>query len=122
MVQTCIGIQRGSVRSHVSTDATIWVLRGGMRESMCRGCGGSLPGAFLDLGHTPLANAYVHPERAVETERTYPLAVAYCPSCHLVQLNETVAPEDLFSEYLYFSSYSDSFVTHARTLAEELSV
>jgi SAM-dependent methyltransferase len=87
----------------------------------CRGCGKSLPEPFLDLGCTPLANAYVPVEHADEPDTLYPLAVSYCPGCHLVQLTETVPPETLFTEYLYFSSYSDSFIAHARSMAAELS-
>jgi hypothetical protein len=79
-----------------------------------------LPEPFLDLGSTPLANAYVSPERASEPDPAYPLAVSYCPHCHLVQLRDTVPPDRLFTEYLYFSSYSDSFVAHARAMACEL--
>ena len=89
--------------------------------SRCLGCTAVLPDPFLDLGETPLANAFVRPEDAHLSERRYPLAVAFCPSCSLVQLTHTVPPEQLFSEYLYFSSYSDTFLVHARTMAEELS-
>lgn len=89
-------------------------------ETTCLGCGGSLPDAFLDLGKMPLANAYVWPEQAHLQEPTYHLAVACCPVCHLVQLTEPVPPENLFSEYLYFSSYSESFLGHARGMAKTL--
>ena len=87
----------------------------------CRGCGERLPAPFLDLGALPLANALVHPDRASETDARFPLAVSYCAGCHLVQLTETVDPADLFSDYLYFSSYSESFVAHARAMADDLS-
>jgi SAM-dependent methyltransferase len=86
----------------------------------CLGCGAALPDAFLNLGKTPLANSYVKPENASLPEPAYRLAVAYCPSCHLVQLTDLVPPEDLFSEYLYFSSYSQSYVEHAREMAASL--
>lgn len=89
-------------------------------ERTCLGCGGSIPDAFLDLGKMPLANAYVRPENAHLPEPTYQLAVVYCPACHLVQLTDVVPPEEMFSEYLYFSSYSDSFLAHAREMAESL--
>ena len=87
----------------------------------CLGCTAALPEPFLDLGETPLANAYVRPADAHLPERRYPLAVAFCPSCYLVQLTHTVPPEQLFSKYLYFSSYSDTFLAHARAMAEDLS-
>lgn len=86
----------------------------------CRGCDAVLPAPFLDLGRTPLANSYLRSQEAHQAEETYPLATAYCPQCHLVQLTETVAPEKLFSEYLYFSSFSDSFLEHSRLMAEDL--
>ena len=86
----------------------------------CRGCQAPLPPPFLDLGEMPLANALVPPDRAAQPDPRYPLAVAYCARCHLVQLTETIDPRQLFSEYLYFSSYSESFVAHARAMADEL--
>lgn len=86
----------------------------------CLGCGHKLPGAFLDLGEMPLANSYLEPENKDKAEALYRLAVAYCPECHLVQITHRVAPEDLFSSYLYFSSYSDTFVKHAAAMAESL--
>ena len=86
-------------------------------EGGCLGCGAALSPAFLDLGTTPLANSYVPPEHAGRIDEAFPLAVVYCDGCRLVQLTHTVAPERLFSEYLYFSSYSESFLAHARDMA-----
>lgn len=91
-----------------------------MRAACCRGCGGVTPAPFLDLGRTPLANAFVHPERVQAPEPTFPLAVTHCPRCQLVQLTEVVAPEVLFREYVYFSSYSETFLAHARAMAAAL--
>jgi SAM-dependent methyltransferase len=90
-------------------------------NATCLGCTGALAPPFVDLGSTALANAFVHPERAHLPDPTFPLAVARCPACHLVQLTDTVDPGALFSEYVYFSSYSDLFLAHARALAEALS-
>lgn len=90
-------------------------------HTRCLGCGGALAPPFVDLGSTPLANAFVRPERAHLPDPTFPLAAARCPACHLVQLTDTVDPVALFSEYVYFSSYSDLFLAHARALAETLS-
>lgn len=84
----------------------------------CLGCGGASPAVFLDLGRTPLANSYLPAEVDCGGEESFPLAVAYCVSCHLVQLAATVRPDKLFSEYAYFSSYSESFLEHARRMAE----
>jgi SAM-dependent methyltransferase len=95
-------------------------LRPGRDDRLCLGCGSSLPPPFLDLGSTPLANAYLRPERAKLPEETFPLAVAYCANCHLVQLADRVLPDRMFGEYLYFSSYSDSFLNHACRMVNEM--
>jgi SAM-dependent methyltransferase len=84
----------------------------------CRGCGSALPTPFLDLGTQPLANALLDP--GAEVEARYPLAVCRCAECQLVQLERTVDPEALFSEYVYFSSYSDTFLAHAERMAATL--
>jgi SAM-dependent methyltransferase len=89
-------------------------------RGLCLGCSARLPEPFLDLGVTPLANSYVRPERVGEREPTFPLLVAYCPSCHLVQLTDLVPPEEMFSDYPYFTSFSDSHLAHARRLADSL--
>jgi SAM-dependent methyltransferase len=85
----------------------------------CRSCGGRLD-VFLDLGKTPLANALPRPEDLGRPEPRFPLEVALCASCALVQITETVPPEILFSDYLYFSSFSTTMVEHARSLAARL--
>jgi SAM-dependent methyltransferase len=74
----------------------------------------------LSLGRTPLANALVDKESAPGSEATYPLDLVFCTACSLVQIVETVPPEVLFREYLYFSSFSDAMVDHARRLAGRL--
>jgi SAM-dependent methyltransferase len=86
----------------------------------CLGCGAVLSDPFLDLGHTPLANSYLQPGHDLSSEEKFRLAVTYCDRCHLVQLTDLVAPAKLFSEYLYFSSYSESFLAHAKAMAAEL--
>jgi SAM-dependent methyltransferase len=86
----------------------------------CLGCAAALQSPFLNLGRTPLANSYLKPDQDRHLEEKFPLAVAYCDGCHIVQLTDLVAPEKLFSEYLYFSSYSESFLAHAKSMAAEL--
>jgi len=87
-------------------------------DKHCLGCSAQLGAAFLDLGRTPLANSYLTPEQAAAgREESFPLAVAYCGGCHLVQLTHQVEPDKLFSRYLYFSSFSDSFLEHSRKMA-----
>jgi SAM-dependent methyltransferase len=68
----------------------------------------------------PLANAMLTPEQLHEPEPTYPLVLAFCPDCSLVQITETVPPEQLFREYLYFSSFSDTLLRHAGDLVTRL--
>lgn len=92
-----------------------------MDRGACLGCGRRLPGAFLDLGAMPLANAYVRPGFAQEPEPRFPLAVVHCAECHLVQLTDPVPSKDLFGEYLYFSSYSETFLAHAQEMAATIS-
>ncbi len=72
------------------------------------------------MGSTPLANRLLTDEQLGEQEPTWPLDLAWCPKCSLVQITETVAPEILFRDYAYFSSFSDTMVSHAKTIAERL--
>ena len=80
----------------------------------CRFCTAPLRHTFVDLGMSPLCESYVPAERVGSVEAFYPLHARVCESCLLVQLEEFVAAEDIFTEYAYFSSYSDSWVAHAR--------
>jgi SAM-dependent methyltransferase len=86
----------------------------------CRACGGTRVPLILPLGRTPLANSLVSPDVARTAEPTYPLELVFCEDCTLVQINETVPPEHMFSDYAYFSSFSDTMLAHARTLVERV--
>lgn len=86
----------------------------------CRLCGASLTRTFVDLGMSPLCEAYVPAERLDDAEVFYPLHVRICASCLLVQLPAYVAETDIFSNYAYFSSYSESWVAHARRYARAI--
>jgi SAM-dependent methyltransferase len=90
--------------------------RGG--AGVCRACGAALEHVFADLGMQPLANTYPSAAELERPEPFYPLRVLVCDRCFLVQLGEYVSPEHIFSDYAYFSSYSDSWLEHARTFAE----
>jgi SAM-dependent methyltransferase len=83
----------------------------------CRLCGVPLEHVFVDLGMSPLSNAYLLPEQCGRMEPFYPLCAYVCRQCWLVQLEEFRSPEDIFSEYAYFSSYSESWLQHAREYA-----
>jgi SAM-dependent methyltransferase len=84
----------------------------------CRFCAAPLRNTFVDLGMSPLCESYVPAERLGAMEPFYPLHVRVCDRCLLVQLEEVVAPDEIFTEYAYFSSYSDSWVAHARDYVE----
>jgi SAM-dependent methyltransferase len=85
----------------------------------CRFCGAPLRHTLVDLGMSPLCESYVSAERLNTMEAFYPLHARVCERCLLVQLEEFVAADEIFSEYAYFSSYSDSWVAHARAYVDE---
>ena len=85
-----------------------------MGQSQCRSCGTTLAHTFVDLGMSPLANSYIKPEQRSRMEPFYPLHVYVCSACLLVQLEQFSSPHDIFSDYAYFSSFSDSWLAHAK--------
>ena len=92
------------------------------RITCCRSCGSGELTPVLDLGSTPLANALLTRDQIGQPEKTYPLELVFCPHCALVQITHTVDPEELFSDYVYFSSFSDGMLKHAESLVDELVV
>ena len=86
----------------------------------CRFCGSHLSETFADLGMSPLSNSFIPPERARSMEPTYPLHAWVCSECRLVQLEEFESPEHIFSDYLYFSSFSESWLRHAEAYADAM--
>ena len=86
--------------------------------SGCLHCGQPLRHTFVDLGASPLCESYLSPEKLNQMEPFYPLHVYVCERCFLVQLEEFVSPQEIFTEYAYFSSYADSWVEHMRRYAE----
>jgi SAM-dependent methyltransferase len=80
----------------------------------CRACGAVLTRTFVDLGLSPLCESYLRAEQLNQAEVFYPLHVFVCERCYLVQLQQYVSTEHIFSEYAYFSSYSESWLEHAR--------
>ncbi len=89
-----------------------------MGRSLCRSCGASLEHTFVDLGMSPLANSYIKPEQRNHMEPFFPLHVYVCEKCLLVQLEQFSTPHDIFSDYAYFSSFSDSWLTHAKVYVD----
>lgn len=91
----------------------------GMKEAIvCRSCGAKQLQQVLDLGLQPLANNLLLPDDLGKAEPRFPLELLVCSQCWLMQIGDLVPPVKLFSEYLYFSSFSDLMLTHARTAAE----
>lgn len=84
----------------------------------CRFCGAALSRTFADLGLTPLANSYVRADAADRGEAFLPLHAYVCGSCFLVQISEYQSPQAIFEDYAYFSSFSDSWLAHAKRYAE----
>lgn len=87
-------------------------------RNTCRICDSNDLHLVLDLGQTPLANAYLKSADEIPAEKWFPLTVRWCRNCHLLQLGEVVAPDILFRHYLYASGYSDFVHVHNRALAE----
>jgi len=81
----------------------------------CRLCQAPLTKTFVDLGMSPLCESFLAADQTDRMEPYFPLHVLVCDSCFLVQLQEYVNPESIFTEYAYFSSYSTSWVAHAKT-------
>jgi SAM-dependent methyltransferase len=84
----------------------------------CLGCGAPLTRSLIDLGVQPLANSYLPSYATDQAEPKYPLHVRVCDACLLVQVEKVVPPEEIFGDYAYFSSYSDSWVAHVKSYVE----
>lgn len=89
-----------------------------MKERTCRFCNAPLKNSFVDLGMSPLSNAYIRPENLRAGESFYPLHAYVCADCFLVQLEKFESPEQIFGDYAYFSSYSESWLKHAGEYTE----
>ncbi len=85
----------------------------------CRSCGSTHSLPVIDLGLQPLANNLLRPEDIGKPEPRFPLAVFVCSDCWLMQITDTVPPVDLFSDYIYFSSFSDAMLRHAKAAVQK---
>jgi len=83
-----------------------------LQTKNCRFCGNPLTLTFSDLGMSPLSNAFVKPEAFNQMERFFPLHAYVCEACYLVQLEQFASPAEIFDDYAYFSSYSQSWLQH----------
>jgi len=91
-----------------------------MKIHHCRSCEAPLHQTFIDLGASPLSNSYLKPEQIDDMEPFYPLNVRVCTNCWLAQLPMIVKPEHIFSDYAYFSSFSDSWLKHSEAYVEKV--
>ncbi|MCP3391515.1 class I SAM-dependent methyltransferase [Bradyrhizobium sp. CCGB12] len=91
-----------------------------MDRHRCRFCAEELDETFVDLGLSPLANSFVPKEREDATEPTYPLHARVCRACGLVQLPQFEPAANIFDQYLYYSSYSESWLRHSERYAAEM--
>jgi hypothetical protein len=89
-------------------------------ETNCLFCGAALEEVFVDLGVSPLANSFVKPDQLAAMEPFFPLRVFVCGSCLLVQSEPYAAPETIFVDYAYFSSYSKTWLDHCERYAERM--
>jgi predicted TPR repeat methyltransferase len=92
----------------------------GAMDHRCRFCDTPLRHVVVDLGVSPLCESFLRADQLDEMEPFYPLRVMVCDQCFLVQLPAYVTPDVIFTEYAYFSSFSDSWIEHARRYAEEM--
>lgn len=89
-----------------------------VKRSTCRFCGHELKHDLVDLGLSPLANEYLRAEDISRGQRFYPLSVKVCDGCWLAQTSEYISPEDIFSDYKYFSSFSTSWLAHCEAYVD----
>jgi SAM-dependent methyltransferase len=89
-------------------------------EPRCLFCAAPLRHTFVDLGASPLCESYLSKDQLNRMEPFYPLHVRVCERCYLVQLQEYVKPEEIFTDYAYFSSYSETWLEHARMYTEQV--
>jgi 2-polyprenyl-3-methyl-5-hydroxy-6-metoxy-1,4-benzoquinol methylase len=91
-----------------------------MKPAACRFCGAPLGLSFADLGMSPPSNSFLQAADLNRMERFYPLHAWVCEQCFLVQLEEFETPEQIFSDYAYFSSYSESWLAHAQAYTQAM--
>ncbi|WP_019552558.1 class I SAM-dependent methyltransferase [Propionispira raffinosivorans] len=88
------------------------------KKIFCRFCQHEIKHTFIDLGMSPLSNSYISMDKSEQGQISYPLHVRVCDQCFLVQLEEFETPSDIFNDYAYFSSFSTSWLKHAKDYVE----
>ena len=109
----CAAVKRIHMAEHLSEDPA--------GTGGCRFCGAPLQHVFVDLGMSPPCERYISAEQLNHMEPFYPLCVYVCGQCFLVQLQEYISPQEIFSHYAYFSSYSTSWLKHAEAYVAMIS-
>ncbi len=102
------------------TELVQMIDQGKANGAACRFCGEPLSHTFVDLGMSPLCQTHIEPHQLNRMEPFYPLHVWVCQQCFLVQLQEYVSPEAIFTEYAYFSSYSDTWLQHVKAYTDSM--
>src|SRR6185436_5321958 len=87
-------------------------------RSLCRICKAELPEPFLDLGQQPPCESFLRRDQLNQMEPFFPLVVYVCRHCLLVQLDQYQSPAEIFTEYAYFSSFSDTWLNHAKAYVD----
>jgi hypothetical protein len=109
----CAHLQRSTSHNMQKKDANLMI-------PTCRFCGSGLRATFCDLGMCPPSNAFLAKERLWRMEAFYPLHALVCEVCLLVQLEQFETPQNIFGDYVYFSSYSDTWLAHCKRYAAEI--
>jgi len=97
-----------------------FAMSGPPKSGSCRFCGASLRHRVVDLGMSPLCESFLSENQLNAMEPFYPLTVWVCQQCFLVQLEEYVGGEEIFTDYAYFSSFSDSWLDHSRRYVDQM--
>src|SRR4051812_1484886 len=115
-------IQSYGSRPETLNSACVWptAMTGAPERGCCRFCGTTLGQTVIDLGMSPLCESFLTSDQLNGMERFYPLHVWVCDRCFLVQLEEYVSGTEIFSDYAYFSSFSDSWLDHSRRYVEQM--
>src|SRR5687768_14557551 len=113
-------------RSHMATTSTSspgnWpaASQGAPKAGDCRFCGTTLRHSMVDLGMSPLCESFLAPDQVNRMEPFYPLHAWVCERCFLVQLEAYVSGEEIFTDYAYFASFSDSWLDHSRRYVDQM--
>ncbi|MFY0610018.1 MAG: class I SAM-dependent methyltransferase [Hyphomicrobiaceae bacterium] len=120
LIKTCARKLQGreAIRVNLQTVDVLNAVGRSEAPCNCRLCGSQVEQSFVDLGMSPLCESFLSLDQVDRMEPYYPLHARVCGNCFLVQLKDYVGPKHIFSEYAYFSSYSTSWVAHAKSYVD----